>query len=310
MPSLHVVTGAFGYSGQYIARRLLDAGHTVRTLTNSLKRESPLQGEVQAFPFNFDNPDALRKSLEGVEVLYNTYWVRFGEDNAHEQAVRNSAILFDAARDAGVQRIVHVSIANPSEDSLLSYYKGKALVEKHLIGTGVPYGILRPTVLFGREDILINNIAWMLRHLPVFFLFGRGEYPIQPIYVEDQARLAVSLGESRENVIVNAVGPETFAFRDLVRFIADELHFKRLILPMAPSINLLAGKIMGALKNDLVISREEVKGLMQGLLAVDTPPTGDTKLTDWIRENRDTLGKRYANELARRRNRTRSYGNL
>ena len=71
------VTGAFGYSGRYIARRLLDAGHSVLTLTNSLKRNNPFGGKVQAFPFHFSQPELLTQTLQGVDTLINTYWVRF-----------------------------------------------------------------------------------------------------------------------------------------------------------------------------------------------------------------------------------------
>ncbi len=180
---LHAVTGAFGYSGKYIARRLLAAGRRVITLTNSTDRANEFGGQTRAFPFHFDRPDELAASLAGVEVLYNTYWVRFNHKLfRHADAVRNTLILFDAAQRAGVRRIVHVSITNPAEDSPLEYFRGKARLERALIESGLSYAILRPTVLFGAEDILINNIAWLLRRLPVFGVFGDGSYRLQPIY--------------------------------------------------------------------------------------------------------------------------------
>ena len=195
---LHAVTGAFGYSGKYIARRLLDGGQRVITLTNSPDRANPFGGQVPAYPFNFDRPDELARALEGVEVLYNTYWVRFNHPLfTHADAVRNTLILFDAAKRAGVRRIVHVSITNPSEDSPLEYFRGKARLERGLQESGLSYAILRPTVLFGKEDILINNIAWALRHLPVFGVFGDGSYRLQPIYVDDLAELCVAAARGR-----------------------------------------------------------------------------------------------------------------
>ena len=194
-PTLHVVTGAFGYSGRYIAQRLLDCGHRVRTLTNSMDRENAFQGRVEAMPYHFDAPDRLTESLRGVAVLYNTYWVRFNHRTfTHAQAVRNTQTLFEAAKRAGVGRIVHVSITNPSEDSQLEYFHGKAVLERSLRESGIPHTILRPTVLFGKEDILVNNIAWTLRRLPVFGVFGDGQYRLQPIYVDDLAKLAVEQG--------------------------------------------------------------------------------------------------------------------
>ncbi len=192
MSELHVVTGAFGYSGKYIARRLLAQGHRVRTVTNSVERENEFNGRVEPHPFNFDQPEKLVESLRGAAVLYNTYWVRFNHKTfAHADAVKNTLALFDAAKKAGVKRIVHVSITNPSLDSPLEYFSGKAQLEEALKATGIPYSILRPTVIFGKEDILINNIAWMLRKLPLFGVFGNGRYRLQPIYVDDLAKLAV-----------------------------------------------------------------------------------------------------------------------
>lgn len=176
-----VVTGAFGYSGKYIAQRLLECGCVVRTLTDSPQRNNPFGDVVSAEPFHFDEPKKLIESLKGVSVLYNTYWVRFNhQDFTFADAVDNTKILFDSARQARVERIVHVSITNPSLDSTLEYFRGKAQLEEALVCSGMSYAILRPAVLFGREDILINNIAWFLRRFPVFGVFGRGHYcPIE-----------------------------------------------------------------------------------------------------------------------------------
>ncbi|MCB9460239.1 MAG: NAD(P)H-binding protein [Anaerolineaceae bacterium] len=297
----HAVTGAFGYSGKYIAKRLLDAGEDVMTLTNSLHKENPFGEKVRAYPFNWDRPEKLIESLQGVSVLYNTYWVRFNhKDFTHQMAVDNTLKLFDAARKAGVERIVHVSITNPSEESSLEYFQGKARLERALIQSGMSYAILRPTVLFGKEDILINNIAWVLRHLPVFGVFGDGEYRIQPIYVDDLAALAVAQGRLRENVIIDAIGPETFTYRELAQTIGEIIHSKRPVIGVPPCVGYVTGQVIGWLVNDVTITRPEIEGLMADLLYVDSPPAGETRLTDWARQHADTLGKRYASELARR----------
>ncbi len=305
---LHAVTGAFGYSGKYIARRLLTLGHEVITLTNSTQRRNPFGDAVRARPFHFDDPDKLTASLEGVSVLYNTYWVRFNHKTfTHADAVRNTKTLFDAAQRAGVERVVHVSITNPSEDSPLEYFGGKAKLETALRDSGLSHAILRPAVLFGREDVLINNIAWMLRKFPVFGLFGRGDYRLQPIYVDDLAQLAVEQGEKRENTLIDAIGPETFTYRDLVHEIARIIGRSRPIVSMPPTVGYLAGVALGVLVGDVVITREEIRGLMADLLWVDSPPAGTTRLTDWAAEHADSLGHRYASELARRKDRLGDY---
>ncbi len=312
MPELHVVTGAFGYTGKYIAARLLKDGRRVRTLTNSVHRANPFGGQVEARPFDFDVPEKLVESLSGATTLYNTYWVRFNykRDFSHSTAVENTRALFRAAQQAGVQRVVHVSITNPSEDSPLEYFSGKAKLERALIESGLSYAILHPTVVFGPEDILINNIAWALRHLPVFGVFGSGEYKLQPIYVEDLAELAVAQGARRENCIIDAIGPETFTYRELAQTLGEIIGARRPIISVPPWFGYLVGSLVSRMHGDVFITREEIDGLMQGLLYTESPPAGTTRLTGWARDHAATLGVKYASELARRRNRDSAYEQL
>jgi uncharacterized protein YbjT (DUF2867 family) len=302
------VTGAYGYSGKYIAQRLLDKGQDVITLTNSPHRANPFGKRVKAYPFNFDNPQALANSLKGVSVLYNTYWVRFNHKLFnHADAVRNTVTLFNAAKEAGVRRIVHISITNPSLDSHLEYFQGKAKLEEALKEIGLSYAVLRPTVLFGKEDILVNNIAWALRRLPVFGVFGDGQYRLQPIYVDDLAEIAVDQGDRQENATINAIGPETFTYRSLVEKIGEIIGKRRAILPLPPSVGYVVSLAIGRLVDDVFITRDEIEGLMADLLYVESPPAGATRLTDWAREHADSLGRRYTSELVRRRNRQAEY---
>lgn len=307
----HVVTGAFGYSGKYIAKHLLDKGYEVRTITNSVNRSNPFGSKVTAFPYNFDRPEKLEESLHGAEVLYNTYWVRFNHrDFIYSVAVENTLKLFECAKKAGVKRFVHISITNPSENSPIEYFRSKAKLEHALIASGLSYAILRPAVLFGKEDILINNIAWFLRKFPVFAIFGNGNYRLQPIYVDDLAELAVEQGEKTENCIINAIGPETFTYRGLVEEIGKIIGKQRPIISVPPSFGLSVGWIIGKIMKDIIITKDEIIGLMTNLLYVNSPPVGKKKLTDWIRENRDAIGVRYHSELARRKNRLQSYEKL
>jgi NADH dehydrogenase len=282
------VTGAFGYSGRYIAMRLLAAGHEVITLTNSPLRENPFGEKVRAFPFHFNEPVKLADVLRGADALINTYWVRFNHRLfTHDQAVTNTKTLFKAATQAGVRRIVHVSITNPDASSKLPYFKGKAELETALERSGISYCILRPTVLFGREDVLINNIAWTLRHLPVVGVFGRGDYKLQPIYVEDLASAASLKATEQHNEIINAIGPETFTYRQLVEMIRAKLGLRTPIVGVPPLAGYAGGRLLG--------------------LFVDAGPLGNTRLTDWVAEHKDSLGRHYTSELARRTDRVTAY---
>jgi len=299
---LHVVTGAYGYTGRHIASALLEEGARVRTHTNSAPAVDPYSGRVEARPLDFGRPARLAESLEGAAVLYNTYWVRFNHRRfSHAEAVKNTKTLFRAASEAGVKRIVHVSITNPSTSSPFEYFSGKAVLEEELINAGVPYAILRPAVFFGGDDILINNIAWMLRRFPVFGIFGDGSYGIRPVFVGDFARLAVEMGKRTDNVVMDAVGPESFTYRGLVEAVGDAIGYKRPLVSIPPCAGLAAGMLVGLFTRDVVITREEIGGLMAGLLASGAQSTGDTRLTEWARANSDRLGVRYASELARRR---------
>jgi NADH dehydrogenase len=308
---LHVVTGAFGYSGKYIARRLLDTGYPVRTLTNRAQSASPFGDQVEAHPLSFDDYPRLCRGLEGASILYNTYWVRFNHKRfTHAAAVENTLKLFRAAEEAGIRRVVHVSITNPSEQSHLEYFSGKARLERGLKESGLSYAILRPTVLFGKEDILVNNIAWALRRLPVFGVFGDGRYRLQPIYVDDLAKLAVKQGQTDDNCAIDAIGPETFTYRELVEAVGTIIGKRRPIVGVPPRVGYWAGALLGKLVGDVMITREEIEGLMADLLYVDSLPAGDTKLTDWATKHRDRLGRRYASELARRTNPSKKYDEL
>ncbi len=296
----HAVTGAFGYTGKYITRRLLSQGQAVITLTGNPRRLNPFGEQVKAYPFQFDQPAKLAESLQGVDTLFNTYWVRFDHgDRSFQQAVANTQTLFHAAQQAGVRRIVHVSITNPALDSPLPYFRGKAQLEQALQNSGLSFAILRPTVIFGNEDILINNIAWILRRFPLFAIPGDGSYRLQPIFVDDMAELAVQAGELDENLVWDAVGPEIFRFNELVEQIRVTLGCRSRSIHLPPGLALALSRLVGIAVKDVVLTRDEVDGLMAGLLVSAHPPRGPKKLSDWLLENRATLGSRYASELAR-----------
>lgn len=300
MSPLAVVTGAFGYTGRYIACELLARGHRLRTLTGHPDRPNPFDVDIEVYPYTFDDPSRLVQALRGADTLYNTYWIRFPRGaRTFERAVAHTRVLFQAAKEAGVRRVVHVSITNPSLDSPLPYFRGKALCEQALKETGLSYAILRPTVIYGREDILINNIAWFLRRFPVFGIPGDGQYRVQPVYVEDMVRLAVALGERDDNVVVDAVGPETFTFEALVRLLRDAVRSRTMLVHTPPRLAWAAAQVVGWLVGDVILTWNEVRGLMANLLVSEGPPTGETRFTAWVRDNAGHLGQRYASEIKR-----------
>lgn len=297
--TIDVVTGAFSYSGAAITAELQAAGRRVRTLTGHPDR-APDGSDVEIRPLNFGEPAELTRSLQGAHTLYNTYWVRFAHGHVdHEAAVANSRTLFEAAAAAGIERIVHVSITHPSLDSPYPYFRGKAQVECLLAETGVSHAIVRPAILFSGDDVLINNIAWLLRRFPVFAVGGRGEYRIRGIHVEDLARLCVQLGARVDTVTVDAVGPQSVTFRELVDAIRAAVGSHAVVLPVPGLVVTGIASALGLLLRDTLLTREEYQAMADGLADSDSPSTGDILLTDWITNHGPELGRRYANELDR-----------
>ena len=291
---VNVVTGAFSYTGKYITQRLLSGGREVRTLTRHPDRDSPFGDQVAAFPFNFDRLSDLIQSLQGATTFYNTYWIRFPHgESTFDKAVENTKVLINAAEEAGVQRFVHISITNAAEDSPFPYFRGKGLLEKAIIQSRLSYAIVRPTVIFGVEGILINNIAWLLRRFPIFAIPGAGDYRLQPVFVEDLAEIAVNAAHKNENMIIDAVGPKVYTFDELVRLIANKIHSKARIIRLNPRLAFFLSELVGYMVKDVVLSGDELEGLMVNLLVSGGPPTGKTSLSHWLEQNEATVGIQY-----------------
>ena len=298
----HTVTGATGYTGRYITRLLLEEGHTVQSITGHPERPSPFGDQVALHPFNFDRPDLLRETLTGTDTLFNTYWIRVNYgDRTYERCVDETRILFDAAKDAGVRRVVHISVTNPDPNSHLPYFRGKGRLELALRGLGLSYAILRPTLLYSTEDILMNNIAWTLRKFPVVLLPGTGKYGIQPIFVEDLARIAVEASRSHDSMEVDAVGPEVFTYAEMVKMVRDKTGSRCLVAPSPKWLTYAAGRLLGIFLDDIVLTMDEIRGLSAGLLVSRSgaEPTAPTRLSEWLDENGSELGQRYASEVKR-----------
>lgn len=293
-----VVTGAFSYSGRHIAERLLAQGRSVTTLSRTVPE--PLTLPVETAPFAFDRPARLVEALRGADTLYNTYWIRFPHGEAtFEHAVANTRILFQAAAEAGVRRVVHISITNPSLDSPYAYFRGKAAAESELRASGTSFSIVRPTLVFGAGDILVNNIAWILRRFPVFVVPGSGAYRVQPVSVDDLARICIEAATGPDELVVDAVGPETLTFDEFVRTLRRAVGSRARILHGSIGLALMLTRSAGLVLRDVVLTREELGGLMDSLLVSGATPLGRDRFSEWVAENAGSLGVRYASELAR-----------
>ncbi len=294
------VTGATSYTGRFIAERLVAEGRTVLDLTRAPRIPHPLGERVASAVLVFEDPDELARTLDGVDTLYNTFWIRFERgDRTYRWAIERSRMLFAAAQRGGVRRIVHVSVINAAHGAPTAYFRAKATVEDALIGSRVSYAIVRPTVTFGPGDILLNNLAWTLRRLPAFGTPGDGRYPIQPVHVHDIADIAVRAGSTAGDTVVDAAGPDIFSFREFVELVRRAVGSRTLIAPVPVAAALLAARLIGVLVRDVVLTRDEVTELQAGLMRSDTQPMGTIRLADWLAANADTIGRRWASELGR-----------
>jgi NADH dehydrogenase len=181
----------------------------------------------------------------------------------------------------------------------LPYYRGKALQEEALVESSLPYSIVRPTLVFGKEDILVNNIAWMLRRFPLFPIFGTGEYRVQPVFVEDLASIAVTSAVEESSRTLDAIGPETFSFKELVELMASAVGRNVKFVHVSPSLGILLGRVIGWFVRDVILTRDELSGLMDSLLCSQERPNGRTKFSDWTALNAHGLGTSYSSELGR-----------
>ncbi len=304
------ITGVLGYSGRYIAAEAQRRGWRVIGLTDSAGRlPNPADYELRPMPWSTE-----AEVLAGVDVLVNTYWVRFsyspgaGGTHAafsHAEAVQHTEKMFESAVQSRVKRVIHTSITHPDAESELPYFKGKAALEHALKASGLAHSILRPAILFGDtagESILINNMAWVLRRLPVAATFGWGHYRLQPIHVQDFAELAMDEAENTApSRTIDAVGRETYTFRELWKLLARHMRLWRPVVPMPHWVGYAAAKVLGLCMGDVMLTREEISGLAQDRLAVNDAGVGVRSFESWVREHAAELGNIYASELARRK---------
>ena len=283
-----------------MAQELLGRGHKLSTLTSHPRPPGDWAKGIAAHPVSFDDPARLAKSLAGAQVLVNTYWMRFpAKGVGFDDAVANTRILMEAAKAAGVKRVVHLSVANPSPESPFDYYRAKAAAEKVVQDSGLSVAIVRPTWIFGEGDVLLNNLAWLLRHMPFMMMVGRGRYNVQPVYVGDVARIVAELVESDKRTVVDAAGPDKMEYREFARVLKRSLAKRRLVVPLPAPLALVGGKVAGLLLRDVVATRQEMGILRASLMSSEKPPLGKVRLQAWLNENRDTVGKKWASDMGR-----------
>jgi uncharacterized protein YbjT (DUF2867 family) len=296
---LDAVTGAFSFTGRAIARQLLAEGREVVTL---VRRPAPSDADsrIRTAPMAFDDPAALATAFAGVDTFYNTYWIRFERgETTFDEVIRRSRLLLTAASHAGVRRVVHVSVVNAGPTAPTTYFTAKARLEDVVRGSGLSHAIVRPTLTFGPDDILVNNLCWVLRRFPAFAIPGDGEYRLQPVHVEDVAQIAIAAGREARDLEVDAAGPDILTFNQFVRLLAEAVGSRAWLFHAPRSLSYLGARVLGLLVRDVMLTRDEVSELTASLLVSAKPPTGHIGLPAWASAHADELGRTYHSELDR-----------
>ena len=290
-----VVTGAYAQTGAAIAAILARQGRAVRTLTRARPGPDP--------PYPVIDPslddEAMVAALRGCEVVYSTLWARFGARGGFAPLVEHNLRIARAAREAGARRWVQVTVANLDKGRGLPYWDGKAELEAGLRAVGIPCSFVRPTLVFGPDDTLVNNAAWAMRHLHALPLAGPGRHRVRPVFVGDLAALCVRHGGLEGQQAQDAVGPETFTYRELMATVREALGVRAALVRLPRRAAWLAGKLGRPFVRDTVLTWNEVRSLERELYWTDGPATGPTRFSAWVRANADGLGRRWRSQRKR-----------
>jgi uncharacterized protein YbjT (DUF2867 family) len=296
---LDAVTGAFSFTGRAIARQLLAEGSEVVTL---VRRPAPPDADprIRTAPMAFDDPVALAAAFAGVDTFYNTYWIRFERgETTFDEVIRRTRLLLTAASQAGVRRVVHVSVVNAGPTAPTKYFTAKARLDDVVRGSGLSHAIVRPTLTFGPGDILVNNLCWVLRRFPAFAIPGDGEYRLQPVHVEDVAQIAIDAGRRHRDLEVEAAGPDILTFNQFVRLLAEAVHSRAWLFHAPRPVSYLGSRVLSLLVRDVMLTRDEVTELTASILVSAQPPKGRIGLPAWASVHADELGRTYHSELDR-----------
>jgi uncharacterized protein YbjT (DUF2867 family) len=301
MKSLSVtLTGAFSYTGRYIGQELLRRKISFQSLTNHPRPSVFPSASIPVAPLQFQDAPSLIATLRKSTILVNTYWIRYpAKGISHETAVQNIEFLVQCAKQAGIHKIIHISVSNPSKDSQLSYYKGKAEAEEIIQQSGIPFTILRPTLVFGKEDVLLHNIAWLLRYFPFFVFPSPSTCFIQPIFAEEVGCFAVESIHSYPNQTMDLAGPEVVSMKEMVQKIGRATGYTRPIYSTSLGITMAAVRILNTILHDRIITEEEILGLQNNLLVSSQPPLGKISFSDWLVQEGSSLCSHYINDYKR-----------
>ncbi len=286
-----LLTGATGFVGRHMVKALRAAGQPVRCLVHSLEKERA-QGltHVELVQGDILVPESLAAAMQGVEKVTHLVGIIVERDQqtferVHYEGTRN---LVTAARQADVSRFVQMSAlgarANPGATA---YQRTKWRAEEEVIQSGIPYVILRPSIIFGPGDGFVTQMVHILRQAPVIPIVGTGEYKLQPIYVENvcQAFVQALTREKATNKVFALGGPEVLSYETVVDIIACTIGVKKPKLHLAFGFVQATAALMEAffpvLGTTLLVTRAQLQMLREGSTC-DMQPALETFQLDLV----------------------------
>ena len=216
------VFGGTGFLGHRVVQRLLGYEFLIRAASRHPERTAALFSDVQlgieSIRADINDDRSVAAAVAGVEGVVNavSLYVEGGHETFHSVHVTAAARVARLAREAGVERLIHVSGIGSEAESASPYIRSRGEGEKVVREAFPAATLIRPSVMFGRGDAFVGPVARMLRHLPVFPLFGRGQTKLQPAYVEDVAEaIARAMQTTPSRMCYELGGPRSFLYSRL-----------------------------------------------------------------------------------------------
>jgi NADH dehydrogenase len=252
-----LVSGGTGFIGAATVRELVRRGERVAVLgRDSRKIEERFAGAVEAREADVRDPVSLATAMGGAQVVINA--VQFPGSPVENRrkgwtfeetdlkATRNQV---EAARDAGVRRFVYVSGVGAARDAEKHWFRYKWEAEQYLQASGLEWVVVRPTWVFGPDDVSLNRFLAMARFLPFLPMFGDGKQQMQPVFIDDVARILADASRVPEaaGCVLEAGGPDVMSMDDVVRAALEVQGRKRAVLHQPAALGKMLGTIASAL---------------------------------------------------------------
>jgi uncharacterized protein YbjT (DUF2867 family) len=269
-----LITGATGYIGRHLAARLAANGERPRCLVRNKRRAASIlpADKVELVEGDTTRPETLPAAVQGVDAIVHTAFITADRKQSvgnhyNETNVRGTANLVQAAKDAGVQRIIEVSGLGTKPDKPGSYMQGRYLAEKMVKESGLSWTIIQPSVLFGKDAPFIKGLTDLIRSAPVVPLIGGGSILFQPIYVEDVVTVIVKVLEDPSGTADKTYtigGPEYHSFTQIIDELLHTMHKTRI---KAPAPTQLVG--VGAAVMEAVLPKPPLTRAAMALFSFD-----------------------------------------